>query len=53
MRIMDLPLFDRLGDAATPIVLIGTHALEECAVLLSYSTNRLHLCPERTLQAAP
>ena len=46
MRIMDLPLFQRLGGADRPVMLIGTHLLEECAVLLSYSTNRLQLCPE-------
>ncbi len=45
LRIMDLPVFTVLGSADRPAILLGADLLAECALLLSYSTGRLHLCP--------
>jgi len=44
LQVVDLPAFDALGGPATPVLLIGADALYDCALLLSYSTKRLHFC---------
>lgn len=44
LRILDLPAFDAIGAKGGPAVLIGADLLHDCALLLSYSTRRLHLC---------
>ncbi len=46
LRIMDLPVFHVLGSAERPALLLGADLLADCPLLLSYSTSRLHLCPE-------
>ena len=44
LRILDLPVFEAIAEEAAPAVLIGADVLNECSLLLSYSTRRLHLC---------
>lgn len=46
LRILDLPVFDAITEEAAPAVIIGADMLKDCALLLSYSTQRLHLCYE-------
>lgn len=47
MRIMDLPVFRVTETADGPAMLVGADLLESCPVLLSYSTDTLHVCTER------
>ncbi|HEU5211037.1 MAG TPA: aspartyl protease family protein [Longimicrobiales bacterium] len=44
LRILDLPVFDAIGGKDAPAVLFGVDVLYDCALLLSYSTKRLHVC---------
>ena len=46
LRILDLPVFDAIAEEAAPAVIIGADVLKDCSLLLSYSTQRLHLCYE-------
>lgn len=43
-KIADLPVFEVLGIAAEPAMLVGAAFLADCPVLIAYSTETLHVC---------
>jgi hypothetical protein len=45
MRVADLPVFGTLGVGDVPAMLVGADLFRACAVLISYSTGNLHVCP--------
>jgi hypothetical protein len=44
MSIADLPVFQAMGFAERPAMLLGADLLRECRVFISYSQRRVHLC---------
>lgn len=46
VKIADLPVFEVLGIADGPAMLVGAAFMAECPVLIAYSTDTLHLCAD-------
>ncbi|WP_404400983.1 retroviral-like aspartic protease family protein [Idiomarina seosinensis] len=46
VKIADLPVFEVLGIADGPAMLVGAAFIAECPTLIAYSTETLHLCAD-------
>ncbi|PWE17416.1 hypothetical protein DDZ18_06965 [Marinicauda salina] len=46
VKIADLPVFEVLGIAGAPAMLVGAAFMADCPVLIAYSTETLHVCAD-------
>jgi hypothetical protein len=46
VKIADLPVFEVLGIAEAPAMLVGAAFMADCPVLIAYSTETLHVCAD-------
>ncbi|MDO8861992.1 retropepsin-like aspartic protease [Haliea sp. E1-2-M8] len=46
VKIADLPVFEVLGIAGAPAMLVGAAFMADCPMLIAYSTETLHVCAD-------